>query len=79
MQNEALKAQLASALQADVIFSGEGCHLSATIVSDEFIGLNSVKRQQRVYQILAEAIESGEIHAIQMQTYTRQEWAEQNG
>lgn len=53
---------------------GDGHHFAALIVSPEFAGLNRVKRQQRVYQILRERLDSGELHALSMQTLTPEEW-----
>lgn len=53
---------------------GDGQHFSAIIVSTEFAGLNRVKRQQRINQILKERFDSGELHALSMQTLTPEEW-----
>ena len=52
----------------------DGSHANITIVSDVFAGLNPVKKQQSVYAVLAEAIASGDIHAVNMKTYTPAEW-----
>jgi acid stress-induced BolA-like protein IbaG/YrbA len=40
------------------------------VVTSEFEGLSTVKRQQLVYSHLQEAIASGAIHAVTMKTYT---------
>lgn len=53
---------------------GDGHHFSALIVSDEFSGLNRVRRQQRVNAILKSRFDSGELHALSMQTLTPEEW-----
>ncbi len=58
---------------------GDGHHFAALIVSREFAGLNRVKRQQRVYQIIKGKLDSGELHALSMQTLTPEEWSEQQG
>lgn len=55
---------------------GDGHHFEAVIVSNEFEGMNRVKRQQRVNQILRERFDSGELHALSMRTLTQQEWAQ---
>ena len=47
-----------------------GNHCTVVIVSNEFEGLNQVKRQQRVYQCLNEKIASGEIHAVNIKALT---------
>lgn len=53
--------------------AAEGNKLSLKIISDEFEGLNRVKRQQRIYALLDERIKSGEIHAVSMMTQTFEE------
>lgn len=53
---------------------GDGHHFSAVIVSDEFSGLSRVRRQQRINAILKERFDSGELHALSMQTFTADEW-----
>jgi acid stress-induced BolA-like protein IbaG/YrbA len=57
--------------------AGDGQHFEALIVSAEFAGLNRVKRQQRVYALLRERLDSGELHALSMQTLTPDEWKAQ--
>jgi len=54
---------------------GDGQHFSALIVSAEFAGQNRVKRQQRVNAILKARFDSGELHALSMQTLTPEEWS----
>ena len=53
---------------------GDGHHFAAVIVSREFAGMNRVKRQQRVYQTIKDKLDSGELHALSMQTLTPEEW-----
>lgn len=53
---------------------GDGHHFAAVIVSTEFAGLNRVKRQQRVNAILKPRFDTGELHALSMQTLTPEEW-----
>lgn len=53
---------------------GDGHHFGAIIVSAEFAGMNRVKRQQRVYQTIRSQLDSGELHALSMQTFTPEEW-----
>ena len=57
---------------------GDGQHFAAIIVSTEFAGLNRVKRQQRVYAIIRDKLDSGELHALSMQTLTPDEWKEKS-
>lgn len=53
---------------------GDGHHFAALIVSGEFAGMSRVKRQQRVYQVIKDKLDSGELHALSMQTLTPEEW-----
>jgi len=53
-----------------VTAEGEGCNFQIIVVSTEFEGMSTVKRQQRVYSHLQDAISSGAIHAVTMKTYT---------
>ena len=57
-----------------IAVEGDGHHFSALIVSAEFADLNRVKRQQRINAILKARFDSGELHALSMQTLTPQEW-----
>ena len=52
-------------------------HFKAVVVSEQFAGLNSVKRHQKVYATLGDLM--GEFHALALHTYTVQEWAQQGG
>ena len=57
-----------------VAVQGDGQHFEAVIVSSEFVGLNRVKRQQRINTILKGRFDSGELHALSMKTLTPEEW-----
>lgn len=50
--------------------AGDGNHYSATIVADEFRGLNRVKQHQLVYRALQGKMEGsrGELHALALTT-----------
>ena len=52
-------------------------HLKACIVSDDFLDLNSIKRHQKVYDILAKFLES-RLHALSLETCTVREYYEKN-
>lgn len=52
---------------------GEQTHYKAVVVSERFLGLNSVKRHQLVYGTLGELM--GQFHALALHTYTPEEWA----
>ncbi|MDT3420841.1 BolA protein [Pseudomonas protegens] len=48
-------------------------HFKAVLVSEQFAGLNSVKRHQKVYATLGELM--GQFHALALHTYTPEEWS----
>ena len=47
------------------------------IVSPAFEGLRLIKRHQAVYGTLGGRIQTDEVHALSMKTYTPAEWAAQ--
>lgn len=61
---------------AEIKADGDGSHFKVRIVADVFAGLRAVKKQQMVYQVLNEQIKSGAIHALSIETYTPEEWAQ---
>jgi len=52
---------------------GSESHFKLLVVSAAFEGLSAVKRQQRIYGVLAQEL-AGEVHALTMQTLTPVEW-----
>ncbi|WP_288856343.1 BolA/IbaG family iron-sulfur metabolism protein, partial [uncultured Pseudomonas sp.] len=48
-------------------------HFKAVLVSQQFEGLNRVKRHQKVYATLGSLM--SEFHALALHTYTPEEWA----
>ncbi|MEM8593412.1 MAG: BolA/IbaG family iron-sulfur metabolism protein [Pseudomonadota bacterium] len=58
----------------DVSVASDGGHVNILLVGDVFDGLNRVKRQQLVYAALNEHIVSGELHAVNMKTFTSEEY-----
>jgi BolA protein len=53
--------------------SGAG-HFRVVIVSQQFAGAGRIERQRLVYAALADEM-GPEIHALSMQTLTREEWS----
>ena len=56
---------------------GDGRHWYATIVSDQFEDLRLIQRHQKVYATLGQKMQTDEVHALSMKTYTPSEWAQQ--
>ena len=52
---------------------GTGDHFSIIVISDRFDGVSLVNRHRMIYSIFEDKIVN-EIHALQIQTYTLQEW-----
>lgn len=48
-------------------------HFKLVVVSDEFNGVRSVARHQKLYKILAEELQ-GPVHALSLLLYTPEEW-----
>lgn len=49
---------------ANISVDGDGYKYETTVISEAFIGLNTLKRQQAVYAAVNSAITSGELHAL---------------
>lgn len=70
-----IESWIAAGLPCEMVaVQGDGQHFEAVIVSSEFVGLNRVKRQQRINAILKARFDSGELHALSMKTLTPEEW-----
>ena len=75
LESSQVDAWVAAGLPCEhLAVEGDGQHFSAMIVSAEFSGLNRVKRQQRINAILKPRFDTGELHALSMQTLTPEEW-----
>jgi acid stress-induced BolA-like protein IbaG/YrbA len=78
MTAEQLQSLIAAGLPCEHLeVSGDGRHWAAVIVSPAFEGLRLIKRHQAVYATLGGRIQTDEVHALSMKTYTPAEWAAQ--
>lgn len=76
MNSEELKTIIAAGLPCEHLeLTGDGRHWYATVVSGAFEGLRSIQRHQRVYATLGARMQTDEVHALSMKTYTPAEWA----
>jgi acid stress-induced BolA-like protein IbaG/YrbA len=58
-----------------IVKSDDNVHFEAIVISDSFNSIASrVKRQQMVYKALGDKIATGEVHALQLQTFTPNVW-----
>ena len=80
ISNQELEQRFAN--YSDIEFvrvEGDGYHYQLTIVSEAFLGKSKVARQQWVYGRIQDVITSGNLHALSMKTFTREEWEKHNG
>ena len=78
MTAEQLRALIAAGLSCTHLeVDGDGRHWYATIVSAEFEGQRTLQRQRRVYATLGNRMQTDEVHALSMKTFTPAEWATQ--
>jgi len=54
--------------------TGGGDHWQAVIISANFAGKSQVQRHQMVYQAVQSVLQSNELHALTMKTFTPEEW-----
>jgi acid stress-induced BolA-like protein IbaG/YrbA len=79
MTAEHLQALIAAGLPCThIALEGDGRHWYATIVSDAFEGKRLIARHQQVYATLGTRMQTDEVHALSMKTFTPAEWAAQN-
>jgi acid stress-induced BolA-like protein IbaG/YrbA len=75
LEAKEIETWIAAGLPCELVAAqGDGQHFEAVIVSREFVGLNRVKRHQRVNAVLKPHFDSGELHALSMKTLTPEEW-----
>lgn len=65
--------------EAQVSVDGSGSRYDITVISDVFVDMRPVKKQQTVYAALSAQIADGTIHAVNIRTFTRDEWAAYSG
>jgi len=61
-----------------VDLKGTGDHFSALIISNAFEGVGLVDRHKMIYNAISDVMTT-KIHAMQIKTLTKNEWAKQNG
>ena len=76
MTSEELQSIIATGLLCEHLdVSGDGAHWYATIVSSTFEGQRLIQRHKQVYATLGSRIQTNEVHALSMKTFTPAEWA----
>ena len=62
---------------AQVRVTGDGSHFEAVVVSGDFAGKTLMQKQRLVMATVKPQIESGELHALSIKSFTPEQWAEQ--
>jgi acid stress-induced BolA-like protein IbaG/YrbA len=58
-----------------IVVSDDNVHFSAIVISELFESISSkVKQQQMIYALLKDYINSGELHAFSLKTFTPEKW-----
>lgn len=79
MTAEQLQQLITAGLPCEVCqLEGDGRHWYATIVSVAFEGKRPIQRHQQVYATLGNRMQTDEVHALSMKTFTPAEWAKQS-
>ena len=59
---------------ATIQVDGEGCSFTITVVSGCFDGMRPVARQQKLMVAFVDVLQSGELHALSIRSWTPEEW-----
>lgn len=74
MTPDAIQTLISSKMtNAEVAVTGAEGKFEATVISDEFEGLMTIKRHKLVYACVNEQITSGELHALTIHAKTKAE------
>lgn len=78
MQPHEVKAHIENGIPGSFVyvkeFSGGDDHYSVVVVAKEFEGLMLIKQHRLVLDLFQSHIQSGEVHALTMKTFTPQQW-----
>ena len=76
MTAEEIQTLIADSMACEVCHvDGDGRHWYATVVSSSFEGKRLIQRHQQVYATLGSRMQTDEVHALSMKTFTPAEWA----
>ena len=78
MQASDIERLIAHAIPgASVTVRGDdGRHFEALVVAEAFAGMSAVQQHRLVYKALGGRVESEQIHALALKTYTPEAWAQ---
>jgi stress-induced morphogen len=69
-----IKAALPDAQVTIRDLTGTGDHYEARVVSKDFEGRSMVEQHSAVYAPLQDLLDSGELHALALRTYSPEQW-----
>lgn len=75
MDPEEVRRLIAAGLpDCEVKVTGDGSHFEAIVIGEIFADKTAVKKQQLVYATVTKQLQSNELHALTIKTYTPVEW-----
>ncbi|APJ04029.1 BolA family protein [Silvanigrella aquatica] len=78
MLNHEVKQRIESGIQgAECLvseFSGGNDHYSVVVIADAFDGQAALKRHRMIMELFQNEMNTGEVHALTIKTFTRQQW-----
>ena len=57
---------------------GDGRHFRAVVVAEAFAGLTRIRQHRLVYETLRESFDTEVLHALSIETWTPERWAQSN-
>lgn len=60
---------------AEIRAEGADCSFTVQVISESFIGVGAVKRQQQILGLFSSLLTSGVLHALSVKAFTPDEWA----
>ena len=77
MNTNEIKQKLENIFTDDIIevidTNGMNNHFSLVIISDKFLNMSLINRHKLIHKVFKKEL-TYEIHALQIKTYTREEW-----
>lgn len=79
MENDTVKQLIESGLPGcEVHVTGDGRHFEAQVICADFEGKTLIQQHRMVKDTVKVQLESDELHALSLKTFTPAKWAEQN-
>ena len=79
MENDKVEELIRAGMPgAEVTVTGDGRHFEARVVSAAFAGKSLIQRHRLVMETVKSQIESDELHALSIKTYTPEEMTSNN-